>query len=320
MSQDQELDSKLTFCFHSFGFMDGVSQPSVVGLPNLTPEESAVPPGQDSIAQGVILCGRPGDSNTARPAWMLDGSFLAFRKLKQNVQDFDSFLQTSANSLGVFKDQLGARLIGRWKSGCPINLQPDFDDIKLGKDATRNNLFEFDTQGIDIQNIGIGGVLPASRLVCPIGAHIRKTNPRGDQPGGRAAVNPHRIIRAGIPFGPEISEDAGAERGLLFACYQSSLSNGFVFIQEKWANNETFRFQGGGVDAVMGQTNSKAEVDMLGLFPQDATRPLKLPGINRFVVPKGGEYFFSPSLGALMGVLSEVKTAGTNGTNGHKEL
>lgn len=73
----------------------------------------------------------------------------------------------------------------------------------------------------------------------------------------------------------------------------------------------------------MGQTNDKAEVEMLGLFPQDAKRPLRLPGINRFVVPKGGEYFFSPSMGALMGVLSEVKavnTNGVNGSNGHGEL
>lgn len=292
-------------------------------LPNLTEEEAAVPPGQDTVPQGVILCGRAGDSTTSRPAWTLDGSFLVFRKLKQNVQDFDNFLQTSANNLGVFKEQLGARLIGRWKSGCPVNLQPDFDDTKIGKDPSRNNLFEFDSDGIDVQNIKIGDPLPAKRLVCPIGAHIRKTNPRGDQPGGRSAVNKHRIIRHGIPYGPEISEDANAERGLLFAAYQSNLDQGFTFIQQAWANNPTFRFQGGGVDAVMGQVNNQAEVDMLGLFPQDASRPLKLPGINRFVVPKGGEYFFSPSMVALTGVLSEVKDAstnGANGVNGHKEL
>lgn len=178
--------------------------------------------------------------------------------------------------------------------------------------------------GIDVKDIPIGGALPASRLICPIGAHIRKTNPRGDQPGGRAAVNVHRIIRSGIPYGPEISEDPTADRGLLFACYQSNLDQGFAFIQEKWANGDTFRFQGAGVDAIMGQTNDKAEVDMLGLFPQDATRPLALPGINRFVVPKGGEYFFSPSMKALTGILSELKAEGTkestNGSNGHKDL
>jgi Dyp-type peroxidase family len=302
-----------------FGYMDGISEPAVADLPKLTKEELHVPKGQDTIAQGIILCGRPGDAKAAlRPEWTIDGSFLAFRKLKQNVQDFDSFLQTSANSLGVFKDQLGARLVGRWKSGCPVNLQADFDDLGIGKDKERNLDFEFDTDGIDITNINPGQALPAKRLICPIGAHIRKTNPRGDQPkGGRAAVNVHRIIRSGIPYGPEISANPNAERGLLFACYQSNLDQGFQFIQKIWANNEVFRFQGGGVDAIMGQTNDKTEVNMLGLFPQDATRPLALPGVNRFVVPRGGEYFFSPSMKALTGVLSEVKASGSNG---HKDL
>jgi hypothetical protein len=49
---------------------------------------------------------------------------------------------------------------------------------------------------------------------------------------------------------------------------------------------------------------------MLGMFPQNAAKPLKLKGVNRFVVPRGGEYFFSPSMKALKGVLSDVKVAG----------
>lgn len=139
-----------------------------------------------------------------------------------------------------------------------------------------------------------------------IGAHIRKTNPRGDQPpSGRSSVSSHRILRRGIPYGPEISENPTAERGLLFACYQSSLNSGFDFIQQAWANNPFFRFPGGGVDAVMGQS-SEETVGMKGLFPQDANRELQLPGKNRFVVARGGEYFFSPSIGALTGVLSNV--------------
>lgn len=108
---------------------------------------------------------------------MLDGSFLVFRQLKQNVQDWDKFLQDSSNTLGTFKDQLGARLIGRWKSGCPINLQADFDDFNIGKDKMRNNLFEYDIPGLNKNSLNI---TPGVRLVCPIGAHIRKTNPRGD--------------------------------------------------------------------------------------------------------------------------------------------
>jgi deferrochelatase/peroxidase EfeB len=42
------------------------------------------------------------------------------------------------------------------------------------------------------------------------------------------AVDPHRIMRAGIPFGPEVSVAEAAngktttDRGLMFVCYQTS--------------------------------------------------------------------------------------------------
>lgn len=92
-----------------------------------------------------------------------------------------------------------------------------------------------------------------------------------------------------------------------------------TFESRFWANNPTFRFPGGGVDAVMGQINGApgATVGMMGLFPQDASRQLQLPGVNRFVVARGGEYFFSPSIKALRNELSDVKA---NGVNGHQEL
>lgn len=61
-------------------------------------------------------------------------------------------------------------------------------------------------------------------------------NPRSDL--GKAAVDPHRIVRRGIQFGPEVTPAEKAahvtekERGLLFVSYQSSLAEGFHFLQE----------------------------------------------------------------------------------------
>lgn len=93
-----------------FGFLDGVSQPAVQGV------DQNVSPGQDTISPGVILCGRAGD-NTTRPEWMTDGSFMCFRKLAQRVPEWNKFLVDASNQLGTWSDQLGARLMGRWKSG-----------------------------------------------------------------------------------------------------------------------------------------------------------------------------------------------------------
>lgn len=62
-----------------------------------------------------------------------------------------------------------------------------------------------------------------------------------------------------------------------------------------------------GLDAVLGQLSKDEQVDTTGMFPQDAKRAVKLNAVSPFVVPKGGEYFFTPSLGALTGILAGVK-------------
>ena len=99
----------------------------------------------------------------------------------------------------------------------------------MGADKTRNDDFSFTGQFPDDQK---------SQIRCPYAAHIRKTNPRGDL--GPDGTTFNRIIRSGIPYGPEVSgkeslngkTDDANDRGLLFVSYQSSLSNGFKFIQE----------------------------------------------------------------------------------------
>jgi len=101
------------------------------------------------------------------------------------------------------------------------------------------------------------------------------------------------------------------ERGLAFVCYQSALkigpdtsafnSKGFRFIQKSWADNEAFppktKLDGTtllpGFDPIIGQVNGKPR-ETLGTT--DGSQ-LTLP--RDFVVSRGGEYFFSPSIDAL---------------------
>ena len=108
----------LTRSNHSFGFLDGISQPTLDGLTEFEP----FPNGEKvpTIAQGVTLVGRPGDKVTNRPSWALDGSFLSFRYLFQLVPEFNSFLQANpipGMPAAEGSELLGARLVGRWKSG-----------------------------------------------------------------------------------------------------------------------------------------------------------------------------------------------------------
>jgi hypothetical protein len=71
---------------------------------------------------------------------MNNGSFMVFRRLNQLVPEFDDFILSSAGALGVDPVLLGARLVGRWKSGAPLALTPSQDDVTLGADPKQNNI------------------------------------------------------------------------------------------------------------------------------------------------------------------------------------
>lgn len=256
----------------------------------------------------MILIGRNGDTVTGRPSWALDGSFLAFRYLQQLVPEFNKFLVNKAPNVNDpsvnTAELLGARLTGRWKSGAPIQVTPLKDDPKLAADPTKNNVFTFD---------------PKSQEKCPFAAHIRKMNPRGDFAGiadPKQAINPHRVIRRGIQYGPEVTEHekkhnkTEKDRGLLFVCYQSNLANGFQFLQKSWANNVDFpvqKPQQPGFDPLIGQvvdSDNVGDRTMTGADPANTTASLDL-GLQTWVVSKGGEYFFSPSISVLRDILAK---------------
>jgi hypothetical protein len=122
----------------------------------------------------------------------------------------------------------------------------------------------------------------------------------------QAAVSPRRIMRAGIPYGPEVSNaEATAattqqDRGLMFVCYQTSIVNQFEFLQISWADAPGFVFNKThpdgskvtvGLDPIIGQnTPGTARVGMeepVPNYPTGNTRStLQQP--QAFVVPTGG--------------------------------
>ncbi|KAF8518409.1 fungal peroxidase [Hysterangium stoloniferum] len=280
-----------------FGFMDGISQPAVDGFNTPNPGQIVVPP-------GFFLLNETSDPVATRPAWAKDGSFLAFRQLAQFVPEFDKFLvDNPIVESGLTAEQgsalLGARMVGRWKSGAPVDLAPLFDDPVLAADPTQNNNFNFTHSGADFTS---------DETHCPFSAHIRKTNPRADL---TPVDTKHHIIRSGIPYGPEVSPKEAAsnttitERGLAFVAYQSALSLGFHFLQHTWANNPNFvpgkNDTTPGFDPIIG-ANAGQPRFVSGLDPTDSTRDFTL--ITDFVQSRGGEYFFSPSLSAIAGTLS----------------
>lgn len=299
-----------------FGFLDNISQPGIRGLtprsdPLRRPDEGL--PGQNLIWPGEFVFGYPGQDpehptkagpppHMAAP-WLRNGSYMVFRRLEQKVPEFRKFAAEQAARLGMDRELLAARMVGRWRSGAPLELTPLRDNPALGRDEKRNNDFEFGDDRFQRK--------------CPYAAHIRKVNPRDDT-ASKAEVQRHRIIRAGIPFGPEVApgETTTAQnRGLMFVCYQTSIERQFEFIQKNYANNPDFvdgkRRPGGGAvrpgfDPIIGQAAGNGPREMDEPFPNypGGNRRTTLDMPNQFVKLTAAAYFFMPSITALRTVLT----------------
>jgi Dyp-type peroxidase family len=128
---------------------------------------------------------------------------------------------------------------------------------------------------------------------CPLGAHIRKVHIRDNKIDPTGST---RIMRRGIPYGSDfVDGEPDTGRGLLFAAYQSTIEDGYRFLQRNWANDPTFPKPGTGFDVTIGQGGEKDSPE----FGIDSKNSVTINPVNAFVTPIGGEYFFVPSIKVL---------------------
>jgi len=318
-----------------FGFRDGISQPGVRGrvstLPfdYLTPRENPVDrnegkPGQTLLWPGEFVFGyprqsaddiaSPGPIAEGGPPWSKNGSFLVFRRYVQHVDRFREFLETTATALmrrgaQMRPETLGAKLMGRWKSGTPIVRAPAYDVPEIAASSCTDNHFRYaassalipqSTPSFCADQAFTPALADPEGMRCPHAAHIRKVNPRDTRLGSRSAeTHTHRLIRRGIPFG---TSRPGEEDGLLFVAYQTSFERQFEFVMSHWVNHPDFSHPGAGYDPIIGRTGSGAEMPRTFLLPltrSDGTTVLATVNVPEIASPTGGAYFFAPSRSAL---------------------
>jgi Dyp-type peroxidase family len=279
----QDVHSTADLCNH-FGFADGIAHPAVegTGIPGSNPYEAP-------LKAGEFVLGYEDETFNLPPAPQPEvlgrnGTYAVFRKLHMRVATFRQYLHQQAKDRDE-EEWLGAKIVGRWPSGAPLALAPDKDDPELGADPKRDSF---------IYNAFMYGDDPHG-LKCPLGAHIRRMNPRDSVVIG--AVRLHRMIRRGTTYGlplpPGVLEDDGTDRGLLFAMVGTHLDRQFEFVQREWINDGKF----------IGSPDEKDPL-VSGYEGREFTipkRPIRrhLKGLPSFVVNRGGEYCFLPGLRAL---------------------
>lgn len=240
-----------------FGFLDGISQPKVV--------RPGDPPAPNASALGDFVIGfRNGrdDAPVDNPD-LVGGSFLVIRKLRQDLDGLDALLDTLPPELP--RDMALAKMMGRGRDGMPLA-------VIAGNDL---NAFDFKND--------------ADGMTCPLGSHIRRTNPRTAERG----VSPPRLMRRGMSFGPPRGSNEPAPRGTFFMAYNASIAEQFEVVQ-RWVNggNSTGAFSRQ-VDPIAG--NGPGNHDYVYRFAADG-KPCRVTLPAPLVALEWGIYLFVPSV------------------------
>jgi Dyp-type peroxidase family len=324
-----------------FGFTDGISQPQIDWEQQL--ERPCTQLAYTNIsALGEFLLGyrneygkitdRPLLEPDAATAGLLDaddvpgkkdlarnGCYLVMRQLEQDVRGFWNFLHEEAGGNVADAAQLGAKMVGRTRTGepfVPIQAEPipgtDPRSVAL-------NQFTYESDPVGAR--------------CPFGAHVRRTNPRSsDFPGQppnivrklmimfgfgpkgflddiTSSVRFHRILRRGREYGSELSPENALQpappnesaRGLHFICLNANILRQFEFLQNAWIANTKFSGVTGESDPLLGNREPLPGCPVTDNFtiPGDGQLRRRISGLPQFVTVRGGAYFFLPSLRAL---------------------
>ncbi len=299
-----------------FGFVDGISQPE------LDWERQRPARDQDRLAYdnrtclGEFLLGYPNEYGLYTPRPLLvperdpdgllpraeeapdradlgrNGCYLVIRQLQQDVEGFRKELDRQAKGDPDERERLAAAMVGRRKDGAPLAGSTVPADLNAFT-------YEDDPEG----------------MRCPLGAHIRRANPRNaDLPPGApglrsrlcrmlgfdvaarrqdlvASTRFHRLLRRGRSYGA----------GIHFMCLVANIKRQFEFVQSAWLMGSTFAGLRGESDPLLGHRRPDlGDLPTHGFSIPAANGPdRRLSGLPSFVTVRGGAYFFLPGIRAL---------------------
>lgn len=338
----EELPTGKLLSKEPFGFVDGISQPAIDWEQTQSTDLHDNDHYKNWIAPGEIVLGYRNEYGLFTPRPLIDpaqhpaaknlpdaldqaqlkdfarnGSYLVIRQLRQDVEGFWRYIDQQTGSKPAQRELLAARMVGRNREGEPLAPRSPrrIPGIDPG-DATNHFNYDLDPHGVR----------------CPVGAHIRRSNPRtGDYPPDVdgfwsrmlrllgfcqqrddedliASTRFHRLLRRGRGYGPVISpqqalkpDNEAAERGLQFICLVGNLSRQFEFVQNAWNMRSKFAGLDNERDPVIATRDTPDSGTTGNNFhtPESSGVTREYRDLPEFVSVLGGAYFFMPGIRAI---------------------
>lgn len=299
--------------------------------------------GWEPLATGEFLLGHPDESQELPPAarppeFSKNGTFMAYRKLHENVGSYRAYFKEEAKkfakSAGTPEDQaeiiLRSKFVGRWPDGVPLSNAPTWEawqEVRNGygmddeneekayyaglaylrEDHASNFKFATDIRGYD----------------CPNGSHLRRVNTRDyldplnktdpevareANANATTALNKRRrILRRGLPYGSSKLDDGNdeTEQGVAMMIICANLFRQFEFVQQQWIQYGLDFHAGNNTCPMLGDHSTHKRFTIPG-DPKRGEVPYVCDNLETFVEPRGGEYFFIPSMTALQMIADGV--------------
>ncbi|HTO08706.1 MAG TPA: hypothetical protein VMR86_16790 [Myxococcota bacterium] len=304
-----------------FGFDDGIANPFLRG--HGKGEEHQLP--HNIVAPGEFILGylneagriplSPHVSAGGRGGHVLpngdfgrNGSYLVFRELEQHVRAFWSFMLKHSQDKPMEAIRLASKMVGRWPNGSPMTIWSNNPAADADPRSNKNDEFLY---AADPDGLG-----------CPIGAHIRRANPRDSVPQLDPAKSietskQRRILRRGRAYGPALAgvfenpfpdpaairdtRDPDGGRGLHFLCFVADLERQYEFIQQTWVNSRKFAGLGNDSDPLLSNPclppDQPAKASDF-VIQRDSLNQ-RITGLEQFITVRGSAYFFMPGQRAI---------------------
>jgi porphyrinogen peroxidase len=296
--------------YEPFGFRDGISQPVLDGLKAVKTTAAAVTKQSTSseteklklsqdhvIAAGEMILGYRNEYNELSycadvqgwrtngamksRAFTFNGSYIAVRQIEQHVDVFEKFKQRSLGAkacpahVTVAEKLMGRRLDDY---GTPLS----WTEMTCPMSDADANLFRY-------------RVHDSNGFATPLGAHIRRSNPRDtlghDVESGVFSSKLHRLLRRGRPYRDIV--DGRETQGIFFMACNADLERQFEFVYQRWIRNPRFNGLDSQDDPLLSASNEDKTMTIQGLPSGTSIK------LEQFTTTLGGGYFFLPGIKAL---------------------